>query len=211
MSALYAELLPDPSQVPGDNRRGMLRAGITAIDMMQGAVIIQLIAGATLPVRFPAAASVSRQCRMWAAWYRLRPLWALLLEAAPDVQLPAQSGTRLSASYRLHRRVIEIRDAQLALRPYRDSRAIGKAADAACSAGLPCDERDAVIEAAMIVTALEARQAGAETRGSRTAERFLSEPRNDLESETTRLLLVSRAVRRSPIVRQAALRRGAVR
>lgn len=149
------------------------------------------MAAALASAWFPATASVYRQCRMWTAWYRLRPLWALLLEATPEVRLPAQPGMRLSASYRLHRRVIEIRDAELALRPYRDSRAIGDTADAARSAGLSCDEHDAVIEAVMIVTALGARHAGAKVRAGPAALGALSEPRNDLESEIARLLLVS--------------------
>ena len=34
------------------------------------------------------------------------------------IELPRQSGTRFNVRYRLHRRVIEIRDAQLILRPY---------------------------------------------------------------------------------------------
>jgi hypothetical protein len=140
----------------------------------------------------------------WAAWFRLRPLWALLLDGAPDVRLPPQPGTRLAARYRLHRRVVEIRDAQLALRPFRDGRAAAEAAAAALLAGLPQDERDAVIEAAMIVSALGARRNGAAPGSSPDAGHGLPEPGNDLESEAGRLLLVSRAVRRSPIVRRAA-------
>jgi hypothetical protein len=153
-----------------------------------------------------AAASASRYCRTWSAWVRLRPLWALLVEAAPDVKLSTPPGTRFSARYHLHRRVIEIRDAELALRPFWDSRAVEEAADAACRAGLSQDERDAAVEAVMIVTALDARRRGAEARGAAAAERVLPEPRNDLESEAARLLLVCRAVRHSPIVRQAAAR-----
>jgi hypothetical protein len=140
----------------------------------------------------------------WAAWFRLRPLWAMLLDGAPDVRLPPQPGTRLAARYRLHRRVIEIRDAQLALRPFRDGRAAAEAADAALLAGLAQDERDAVIEAAMIVSALGARRNGAAPASSPDAGHGLPEPGNDLESEADRLLLVSRAVRRSPIVRRTA-------
>ncbi len=166
-------------------------------------MVAHLIAGAIAPAWFPAAARASGQCRMWVAWYRLRPLWALLMQAAPEVRLPAQPGTRLSASYRLHRRVIEIRDAELAVRAYPDSRAVGDAADAARSAGLPRDEREAIIEAIMIVTALAARRDRAEPCSGPAASCALSEPRNDLESETARLLLVSRAVRHSPIVRHA--------
>jgi hypothetical protein len=140
----------------------------------------------------------------WAAWFRLRPLWAMLLDGAPDVRLPPQPGTRLAARYRLHRRVVEIRDAQLALRPFRDGRAAAEAADAALSAGLPQNERDAVIEAAMIVSALGARRNGAVPASSPDAGHGLPEPGNDLESEADRLMRVSRAVRRSPIVRRAA-------
>lgn len=165
-------------------------------------MVTQLIAGAAVSGWFPSAASASRQCWMWAAWYRLRPLWALLLVAVPDVRLPAEPGTPLSASYRLHRRVIEIRDAELALRPYQDRRAIGVAAAAARSAGLPRDERDAVIEAVMIVAALHALKVGAGACSGPAAERVLPEPRNSLESEAVRLLQVARAVRNSPIVRQ---------
>jgi diguanylate cyclase (GGDEF)-like protein len=151
-----------------------------------------------------AVASASRYCRTWAAWARLRPLWALLVEAAPDVKLSTPPGTRFSARYHLHRRVIEIRDAELALRPFWDSRAVREAADAACRAGLSQDERDAAIEAVMIVTALDARRRGAEVQGGEEAGGILSEPHNDLESETARLLLVCRAVTHSPIVLQAA-------
>jgi diguanylate cyclase (GGDEF)-like protein len=152
-----------------------------------------------------AAASASRYYQTWAAWARLRPLWALLMEAAPDVKLSAPPGTRLSAQYHLHRRVIEIRDAELALRPFWDSRAAAEAADATCRAGLSQDERDAAVEAVMIVTALDARRRGADAHGGEDTGGILPEPRNDLESETARLLLVCRAVRHSLIARHFAM------
>jgi diguanylate cyclase (GGDEF)-like protein len=154
-----------------------------------------------------ATALASRYFRTWAAWARLCPLWAVLVEAAPHVRLPAPQGTRLSARYHLYRRVIEIRDAELALRPFQDSRAVREAADAARRAGLSHSERDAAIEAVMIVTALDARRRGAGTRGDADAGRIVSEPFNDLESETARLLLVGRAVRHSPVVWQATTAR----
>jgi len=117
---------------------------------------------------------------------------------------PKPTGTRLAARYRLHRRVVEIRDAQFALRPFLDSRAAADAADAALVAGLAPDERDVVIEAAMIVSALGARRNGVASASSPDADVGLPEPGNDLKSEAERLLRVSRAVRRSPIVRRAA-------
>jgi hypothetical protein len=179
---------------------------VNVVGVAQGVVVIQVIAGATVTAWFPAVLSASRDCQAWAAWFRLRPLWALLVAAAPGVQLPAQPGTRLNARYRLHRRMIEIRDAELALRPFRDSRTAQDAADAVISAGLPEDEHDAVIEAVMIVTALRMRQSGTPACGGRDGGCILSEPSNDLESEAVRLLLVARAIRHSPIVRRAASR-----
>jgi hypothetical protein len=178
--------------------------GPAAVDLAQGIVVIQVIAGATAPAWFPGGASALRYCVMWMAWLRLRPLWASLLEATPEVRLPAQPGTRFSARYRLHRRVIEIRDAELSLRPFRDGRATREAAEAARRAGLPPLEHDAAVEAVMIVTALGAHRRGEQARECEHLERIVSEPRNDLESETARLLLVARAIRRSPIVQQAA-------
>ena len=56
----------------------------------------------------------------------------------------------------------------------------------------------------MIVSALGARRNGAVPANSPDAGHSLPEPGNDLESETGRLLQVSRAVRRSPIVRRTA-------
>jgi hypothetical protein len=56
----------------------------------------------------------------------------------------------------------------------------------------------------MIMTTLDARRRGAQAQGGEEAGGIWSEPRNDLDSETARLLLVCRAVTHSPIVRQAA-------
>ncbi|MDQ2875310.1 MAG: hypothetical protein M3Y33_11160 [Actinomycetota bacterium] len=141
----------------------------------------------------------------WAATvicWRLHSLWAALSRAAPEVQLPSQPGRRFSIRYRLHRRVIEIRDAQLALRPFLRSGVAGQAADAAWSAGLAPGRRDAVIEAAVIVTALDACLRGDPAREHEApAEPISPMPANDLGAEASRLILVSQAIRYSPIVR----------
>lgn len=146
-----------------------------------------------------------RQYRMWAAWRRLRPLWEVVSQAAPQVRLPSRAGTLLNARYRLHRRVIEIRDAELALRPYWDQRVAAEAVGAAASAGLPPETRDAIAEAAVIMTALAVRRQGLSAGGSIAAGSLISAPRNDLWSEAARLLLVADAIR-SPVVRALANR-----
>ena len=182
---------------------------IAGVAVAQGIAIILFIAGATVTAWFPALEFFSRQGRMWGAYWRLHPLWAVLSRAAPDVQLPPQPGTRFNARYRLHRRVIEIRDAELALRPYWNREIAGQAADAARSARLPADRRDAVVEAAGIVTALDARTRGAPAHHDDTpADRAGPVLQNDLGAETARLILVSRAIRRSPIVHSFGIRPG---
>jgi hypothetical protein len=199
--ARVAEIIADVSGTPAPGPE------IAGVGTAQGLAIIACIAGVTVTAWFPAVASGMLQWRLWTAWWRLRPLWAVLVRAFPDVRLPPQRGTPLSARYRLHRRVIEIRDGELALRPHLDGKAAGEAADAARSAGLAPDRRDAVIEAAVITAALAARQDGIRARPGRTAaEPAAPAPGNDLDAEIARLVLVSREIRRSPIVRRLAAR-----
>ena len=61
-------------------------------------------------------ARLFRQAWLWSAYWRLFPLWHLLRQAVPEIELPPEPGMRWNIRYRLHRRVIEIRDAQLVLR-----------------------------------------------------------------------------------------------
>lgn len=176
---------------------------ITVIAAAQGGVVILIIVSVTTTAWFPAMAFISRRGRLWADYWRLRPLWSALSSAAPEVQLPPELGKRFAIRYRLHRRVIEIRDAQLALRPYLRSDIADQAADAALSAGLAPDRLDAVVEAAVIVTTLDARLRGDPASIDEIpAEPIGPMPANDLGAEVCRLILVSRAIRCSPIVRR---------
>ena len=68
----------------------------------------------------------------------------------PDVRLPPQPGTPSNTRYPLAPGArIEIRDGELALHPHLDGRVADQAADAARSAGLPPERRDAVVDAAL--------------------------------------------------------------
>ena len=181
-------------------------AEAVVVGAAQGVAVIAVITGVTATAWFPLVESGMFQGLMWAAWWRLGSLHAALVRAAPEVRLPPEPGTRFNVSFRLNRRVAEIRDGEIALRPYLDGQVTGRAADAARLAGLPTDRRDAVIEAAGIAAALAARAGGA-PRGD--GETSVSSPdgralRSDLRAEAARLLLVSRAMRRSPIVRRLA-------
>ena len=63
------------------------------------------------------------QAWLWSAYWRLYPFGYVLRQAVPEIELPAEPGMRGNIRYRLHRRVIEIRDAQLVLRPYAKTEA----------------------------------------------------------------------------------------
>ena len=110
--------------------------------------------------------------------------------------LPLESDMRWNIRYRLHRRVIEIRDAQLILRPYSSAAAAGLAAAMARESALPPDRAAAVAEAAITVSALRSRTRGLVCRHNRIPEdHFGAVPGNDIRAEAARLILVCGANR----------------
>jgi len=124
---------------------------------------------------------------------QLRPLHAALREAVPEIAATAAPGIWPTPSGRLHRQVIQIRDAALALRPYRDPEAASAATRAACAAGLTGDELAATAEAAVLAPAVCAWKSGrpAPRTPGRTGGLPVLGP--DLRSETAWLVKVSRA------------------
>lgn len=95
---------------------------------------------------------------------RLGPLWRDLYRSDPAIALDpptlpdALAFVRLRL--RLYRRVIEIRDGLLALRPYRDPAIATAARTRATTEGLVGQHLEAVVEAATIAAALRAKTAG---------------------------------------------------
>ncbi len=149
-------------------------------------------------------ARLFRQAWLWSAYWRLSPLWHLLRQAVPEIELPSEPGMLWNIRYRLHRRVIEIRDAQLVLRPYSAPEVAGLAAAEARESRLPPDRAAAVVEAAVTVSSLHWRVYGSVHRHAGIPEdRVGAMPGNDIRAEAARLILVSRAIR-SHIVRQIA-------
>lgn len=181
---------------------GRAAAPIAAV---QGAAVITIVAGITAPAWFPALAPLGRQGWLWAAYWRLRPLSAAVRQVVPEVTLPRPPGVRRNIRYRLDRRVIEIRDAELALRAYAPPQVASRAEAAARSAGLDPGQAVAVAEAAVIAAALAARRAGHPPRRDGTpADVINAVPVNDLRAEAARLIEVTRAFRRSSAVRRIA-------
>jgi hypothetical protein len=150
-------------------------------------------------------ARLLRQAWLWSAYWRLYPLWHLLCQAVPEVELPLDPGMRWNIRYRLHRRIIEIRDAQLILRPYSIRVLVRLATAMAQESGLSSNRVAAVAEAVTIVSALRFRVRGSMGRHNCVPEnRFGALPSNDMYAEAYGLILVSWAVRRSRIVQRAA-------
>jgi hypothetical protein len=85
----------------------------------------------------------------------LAPLWLALTSAMPDLTLHATQEETQDTTFLLHRRVAEICDGIMALRPHR-SRAIRAAAAQAVADedGMPLLEREAMVEAAVLADAL---------------------------------------------------------
>ncbi|RKS80639.1 hypothetical protein CLV35_0228 [Motilibacter peucedani] len=100
--------------------------------------------------------------RRWRALRDLRPLWVDVTAAVPTVVRPV---SRWSPELALHRRVVEIRDAQLALR--RHAQPLAPAALAvARERGLDDEVQQAFVEATVTAGAVLAKRAGLESRSA---------------------------------------------
>ena len=162
--------------------------------------------GATLPAWGPRS-GVTRLCG-WMSQYRslrrLYSLWIALRRSCPEIALlPAPS--RLvdvwdvrDVNFRLYRRVIEIRDGILALRPYVDPIVVAGAAQSCREEMLGTDETEAVVEAVGIVLGQWAKERGGGVFGEVDGA---SGGGNDLDQETAYLERVARSYARSTVVR----------
>lgn len=156
-----------PSPLAGHDRpctSALTPAGCLFAVGFPAMAILLIVIGITLPAWGPRAAVPVSWIRYWWLQRRLRPLWEALHETYPDIGLPpsARSGPR----WRLHRRVIEIRDGLLALQPYQDPRIRTAAESAALQAEMQGSKLQAVIEATVIAAALAAVERSTQVEGS---------------------------------------------
>lgn len=166
--------------------------------------------GWTVPSWGPRLSAGVRWLRAYRNYRALHPLWWALYRATPAIALdPPPSRLRDLApprdlQYRLYRRVIEIRDGQLALRPYlepadepREAVPPASPTPSAPSGGIG-GQSSVAREALLLRAALQARygdhaRAGAPTAGSVT---FTQVTHDDLDEEVAWLARVSRELRR---------------
>jgi hypothetical protein len=170
------------------------------------AVLLAAI-GATLPVWGAALETPWRHYQQARTFRALEPLWGRLRDAFPQITLPdpANRGAALHSdlAFRLYRRVIEIDDARLLLRPYHDPAVTHAATTAARAQGLHGDQLRATVEAAEIAAALEAHDARAPATSALTPPATTRDD-TDLSHEATWLAKVAEAFTSSPIARDPA-------
>ena len=116
---------------------------------------------------------------------QLRPLHAALLGAVPEAARPEVPG-RPGPMVRLHRAVVEIREAVLALRPYVDPELAAAARKVVHPAGLAGDEAAAAVEASVLAA------------GGVPGWQHMPGP--DLPSEAAWLVRVARAFDRDSVI-----------
>ncbi|MEV5833603.1 MAB_1171c family putative transporter [Nocardia sp. NPDC052112] len=172
--------------------------------------LLIVIVGMALPSGGEFLAALLHAYRCHRAERRLSALSSYLASAigtTSAVPLPAgrEWNPLRDAEFRLCRRIVDIRDAQLALRGYADPRARELAAERSDALGLPDHERGPMIEAAVIAAAIQAKQAGDPPRHNTTMTLSADHGGTDtLLAEASWLGLVSRALRSSETVRRKA-------
>jgi hypothetical protein len=123
----------------------------------------------------------------------MRPLHSALREAVPEVTGTPACGFWPAANFRLHRQVIQIRDAAMVLRPYRDPQVAAVATQTARAAGFAGCELAAVVEASVLSAAMRSRSAGHPMRNAAGLAGRSPVAGPDLRSETACLVKVARA------------------
>jgi hypothetical protein len=197
--------------VLGDLRAGHQGVGEDMVSSLLGAITALLATGGATATLWggPLGAPV-RWLRAYRRYRALEPLWSALHRELPQIALDPSAAERRPglrrAEFALYRRVIEIRDGHLALRPYFDAD-VGRWAAGAAEDGRA---RQAVLEAATIAAALENKRAGRRhsAQGAPTAGAAPQPPAAvaaTVAAETAWLLEVTAAFTGSPAV--AAVRR----
>ncbi|MBW5486080.1 MAB_1171c family putative transporter [Streptomyces bambusae] len=171
-------------------------AWTVAANVFSAAGIVTLSLSLTLSSWEPAVARLVEWARSYRSYRALYPLWRDLYESSPDIVLePAGSASVSDLNYRLHRRVIEIRDGWRDLRPYID-RAGDGGSGVAVDAGAGTEARQAFAEAAQIRKALHAKRTGTLPDDNKDAGDFNDRNTDNFTAEVAWLTQVASAYRR---------------
>jgi len=151
-------------------------------------------AGLTMPAWGPAADNARQWPRRLRSYRQLEPLWRDLTTAVPHLVLDGASQHRRTPvrglGFALHRRIVEISDARLALRAYTDTAVTERACQDGRQRGLADQDLYAYVEAARIATGITALRAG-QTAGL-PDEHAPYDPPGSYDDQVAWLALVSR-------------------
>ncbi|WBB81251.1 hypothetical protein O7606_07705 [Micromonospora sp. WMMD882] len=161
-----------------------------------------MMVGLTMPAWGPIL-TITRRWDDFRSYRRLEPLWRDLVAVLPELELDTSLRRPLGAvrdiDYALTRRVAEISDGRLALRPYMDVTVTELAGRFAEQAGLSADERWSHVEAAHLACALRRHRAGAVASAPQPAD-DRHRPDGGYAGEIAWLTRVTAAYARSPVV-----------
>lgn len=181
---------------------GTIEQVLVALAVAMGAI------GATMPA-WGSRVGIPRLCRRVSRYRSLRRLysfWISLRRSCPEIALlPAPSSLAdawdvRDVDFRLYRRVLEIRDGILALRPYVDPSIVETVVKECRRENLRTDETEAIVEAASVVVGQWAKERGQIKSG---ASEHVSRPSGggtDLDREALYLERVAWSYTRSPLI-----------
>ncbi|MFF4226609.1 MAB_1171c family putative transporter [Streptomyces sp. L500] len=165
---------------------------VAAVAVAFSAVI--RVTGWTLPDWGPYLSRLRQHIERRRAYRELKPLHRALTAQVPTSVLPLDRGTDLRT--RLYRLIVEIRDAQWALRIWVDQETAESARRQAVAAGVPEADLPAALEAAHLALALRAKARGRRPATHITSPRVTDPP--DLVAELDFQRRLARAFRGLP-------------
>ncbi|UQA92724.1 MAB_1171c family putative transporter [Streptomyces halobius] len=164
-----------------------------APSVFSAAGIVTLSLSLTISSWGASAAKLLGWARSYRSYRALYPLWRDLYESSPDIALEPPGAAVSDLDYRLHRRVIEIRDGWRDLRPYIDRTANGAGR---ADSGASEESRQAFAEAAQIRQALYAKRTGTIPDDNKDAGDFDDRDTDNFTAEVAWLTKVASAYRR---------------
>ncbi|MFE3329748.1 MAB_1171c family putative transporter [Streptomyces sp. NPDC059176] len=164
-----------------------------AASVFSAAGIVVLSLSLTISSWGPSAGKFLFWIRSYQSYRALYPLWRDLYESSPDIVLEPPGAAVSDLNYRLHRRVIEIRDGWRDLRPYIDRTSNGPGGAAP---GVSAEIRQAFAEASQIKQALHAKRAGTIPADNKDAADFEDRDTDNFTAEVAWLTKVASAYRR---------------
>ncbi|MFD5384586.1 MAB_1171c family putative transporter [Streptomyces sp. NPDC127074] len=155
--------------------------------------IVTLSLALTISSWGPSATKLLDWARGYRSYRALYPLWRDLYESSPDIVLEPPGAAVSDLNYRLHRRVIEIRDGWRELRPYIDRTSGG---DGQAGPKGSEESRQAFAEAAQIRQALHAKRTGTIPDDNADTGDFEDRDTDNFTAEVVWLTKVASAYRR---------------